>query len=303
MRTICVLLISAGIAVAVPGSVAAQEGTTELEEILEQFSGDNARGYMQPLADLFGANMNSGWFRSAYVPEEGFQLSIELVGMGARVGDDHRSYAATTPAGFEPGTFSTATIFGGPGTVVSHAGNASLSYAGSDGIIDASWFPAAAPQLRIGSLAGTEVIGRFATTIGIDNEDVPTITLWGAGARHSVSQYFPRLPVDLSVGLMYTKLTADELVNFTALTIGAQVGKRLGDFEVYGGGAWERSALDLSYTSTDPSNPGSVMLELDGANSARLTAGGAVNAGFLHLFGEVNVGSVTNFSLGFAVGS
>lgn len=304
MRRECAgIVVALGLVAASWSPGAAQDAKSELEEILEQFSGDNARGYVQPLADLFGSNMNSAWYRSAYVPEEGFHISIEIVGMGARVTDDHRSYVATTPPGFDPETFSTATIFGGPGTVVTDADSPGLSYGGSDGIVDASLFPGAAPQLRIGSLAGTEVIGRFATTVGIDEEDVPRITLWGAGARHSISQYLPRAPLDLSVGLMYTKLTADDLVDFSGLTVGAQAGKRLGDFEVYGGGAWERSSLDLSYTSTDPANPGSVMLDLDGANSVRLTLGAAVNAAIFHLFGEMNVASVTNFSLGFAIGS
>lgn len=302
-RHLCVMVVGIGSVALASLPAAAQDGKSELEEILEQFSGENAQGYVQPLADLFGSNMNSGWFRSAYVPDEGLHISVEIVGMGARVTDGHRSYLATTPPGFNPEAFTTATIFGGPGTVVSDADNPGLTYGGSDGIVDASWFPGIAPQLRIGSLAGTEFIGRFATTVGIDEQDIPSITLWGAGARHSISQYLPRSPLDLSVGLMYTRLTADALVDFRGLTVGAQAGKRLGDFEIYGGGAWERSALDLSYTSTDPANPGSVLLELDGASAVRVTLGGAVHAAIVHVFGEVNVGSVTNFSLGLAIGS
>ena len=47
----------------------AAQSDSDFESILEQFNSETVRGYLQPLADLFGANMNTGFFRSAAVPE------------------------------------------------------------------------------------------------------------------------------------------------------------------------------------------------------------------------------------------
>ncbi|MBI4535362.1 MAG: hypothetical protein HY708_03725, partial [Ignavibacteriae bacterium] len=44
---------------------------SELEKALRQLSGDAAKGYIQPIGDLFGANMNAGYYHSAAIPKFG----------------------------------------------------------------------------------------------------------------------------------------------------------------------------------------------------------------------------------------
>jgi hypothetical protein len=274
---------------------------SDLENALEQFDARTVTGYIQPLADLFGANMNAGFYHSAAIPTTGLTLSIELIGMGSVVSDDDKIYTANAPSGFSPGTFQTATIFGEQGAIISHTGDASIKYSGSDGIIDASLFPLAVPQLRVGSIYGTELTVRLIGTPSIDDDAFPSTTLFGIGARHSVSQYMPATPLDIAVGLFYSSFTVGDIIDFRGLSIGAQASKSFSVLNLYGGLAWEQSTMDLGYTSTVP-GIGRVDIELDGDNSFRFTVGAGVSLAVLHIFADANFGSITNFSGGIGLG-
>jgi Family of unknown function (DUF6588) len=279
-------------------------GQTSIENTLKQFSGEDARGYIQPFADLFGANMNAGFYHNAQVPTTGLTLSLDIVAMGSLVGDDQKSYTAHTPAGFSPTTFSTATIFGGKGSIVKNAPDTSLQYKGSDGIINTSIFPSAVPQLTIGSIFGTKAIVRFLTTPKLgSNDDVPEITLFAIGAQHSVSQYLPSFPLDLSAGIFYSSFKVGDIMKFSGVSIGGQVSKSFSVLRLYGGLAWEKTSMTLEYTSTAPGAAASVKQDLDGANTFRVTGGLCLHLGFFNIFADANAGSITNFSGGISFGN
>lgn len=273
---------------------------SDLEETLMQFSAEDVQGYMKPVADLFGANMNSGFFHSAAIPTTGFSFSIDIVGMGAVVGDDQKSYDAKTPPGFTPGTFKTATIFGDEGTLVTDANNQSLQFRGADGIINTSILPLAVPQIRAGFL-GTEATLRFLTASPGD-EDFPTVTLFGIGARHNIGQYIPTLGFDLAAGMFYNSFTVGDILDFHSIGFGAQAGKSFGVLSLYGGLQYENTTLNISYTSSNPLTPPAVDVDIDGDNTVRFTAGAAVTLGVFQLFADANIGSITNFSGGFGFG-
>jgi hypothetical protein len=276
---------------------------TEFEKTIHQFSGDAVKGYIQPAADLFGANMFAGQYRSAEIPTTGFNIALDIVGMAALVKDDQKNYTAKTPTNFTPGTFNTATIFGGTGTTVSNSAIPALSYRGADGIINTSAVPLAVPQLRVGSLYGTEAIVRY---IGIPNsltDQFPDVTLFGVGVRHSISQYFPEVPLDIAAGVFYTSFKTGDLVDFKGYSFGVQGSKAFSVLTVYGGLAYESCTMKLQYTSTDPNVPGQLVdVSLDGQNTFRATAGVAVSLAVFHIFADVNVGNVTNFSGGIGFG-
>jgi hypothetical protein len=273
-----------------------------LEDALRQYSGDAVKGYIQPIADLFGANMNAGLYSTANIPVAGLTFGFEIVVMGASVGDDQKSYTAKAPSGFNPGTFKTATIFGGKGTEVTDQ-NTGFKYKGSDGLINASLFPLAVPQLTIGSLYGTVVTIRYIPVPEIGDGKFPKTTLFGIGARHSVSQYFEVLPLDVSAGFFYSSMTIGDLLDFKGLSIGAQGSKSFAILTIYGGLAWEKSTLTLSYKTTDPNATApNVNVDLDGANNFRFTIGAGLSLAVLKLRIDANFGSVTNFSAGLGFG-
>ncbi len=284
-------------------SFATARSQGKLENALEQFSGVAVQGYMQPAADLFGANMNSGFYHSAQISKSGFHISLDIVGMAAMVGDEQRTFDAPTPTGFTPATFKTATIFGGKGTEISDATIPALKYKGSDGVINTSSFPLAVPQLTIGNVFGTEAVVRYIFIPKIGEEVIPSSKLWGIGVRHSVSQYLPSVPVDMAVGFFYQNYTAGELIKFDGLSFGAQASKSLSIVTFYSGLSYEKSTLKLHYTSTDPSIPGVVDVSLVGANKFRFTGGVSLSLGFAKIFADANFGSVTCFSGGIGFGN
>jgi hypothetical protein len=274
-----------------------------IENAIQGFGKKNVEGYLQPIADLLGANMNSGYYHSATISTFGFHLSLDIIGMAAPVSDDQKSYTASTPAGFNPATFQTATIFGEKGTTVSHLTNTSLTYKGSDGIFNAKMFPFAVPQLTAGSVLGTDAFVRYVPVPQIGDNKVPSTTFFGAGVRHSVSQYIPLCPVDIAVGILYNKLKTGDIFEATGLTYGVQAGKTFSVLSLYGGFNLESSKLKVAYVSTEPAAPGSVEIDLSGKRKASFTAGLNLSLGIFHLFGNANFGSVTNYAAGLGFGN
>ncbi len=269
---------------------------SELEKALKQFSADAVQGYIQPVADLFGANMQAGFYHSAAIPQ-GFHFGFDIVGMGSLVGDAQKTYDVKLPAGFvlAPGASrSSATIFGGKGTTFTNASGTAQYKAPADGIINTTIFPLAAPQLTFG-LYGTQLKLRLIATPSLGSDKFPSTTLLGIGARHNVGQYIPSCPLDVAAGVFYTSFRVGDFIDFKGIAIGAQASKSISVLTVYGGLAWEKSTMNLSYTSTDISTTPLVNTSFDGANKFRFTVGMQL-LGFL--FVDANFGSVTNFSGG-----
>lgn len=274
---------------------------TTIEDAISAYGEENAKGYLQPVADLFGANFNSGYYRTAKIPTAGFHISIDLIGMGSLVGDDRKTFTAKTPEGFNPPTFQAPTVFGDPdgATVVDNSTAPPLEYNASGGVFNTGMFPLVAPQLTIGSVYGTEVLGRYVSIPRVGGgDDIPEGSLWSVGIRHSVSQWFPDLPVDIAVGYFYGSFEAEDLLDYTGSQFGAQASKDFGILTAFTGIAYEVSTLKVSYESTDPQSGGQVGFELDGANVFRFTLGGTLNLGVFHLYADMNFGSVTAFSGG-----
>lgn len=282
---------------ALTGTVAIAQ--TEMEKAIQQYNAETVTGYIQPIADLFGADMHAGYYHNAWIPQSGFSLGFDIVAMGSLVQDAQKYYMASTPAGFDPAVFKTATIFGGTGATVNYNG---LSYKGSDGIFNTSIFPLIVPQLRIGSLYGSDLTVRFIKVPEIGDEKVPVITLWGLGARHSISQYIPNAPLDIAVGVYYNSFTVGDLMDFKGFATNIQASKSIKILILYGGVAYESSKLNLTFKSTDPTAPAVVDIDLDGANNFRFTAGVGLSLGILKIFADANFGTVTNYSAGIGFG-
>jgi hypothetical protein len=272
---------------------------SDLEKTLQQFNANDVKGYIQPLADLFGANMNAGMFHDAEVPRTGFHFSFEIVGMGSSVGDNQKKYTLNSPAGFNPATFSTATMFGGKrDSVVDTRTN--LKYYGiADGFVNTSIFPLGAPQITIGDIYGTRAIVRLVATPSM--KGFPSATLWGLGLQHSISQYVPAIPVDIAAHVFYTQFRFGDLVSFNGTSIGVEASKSLSILRVYGGLAWEKSSMELKYAPANATSP-AVDITMNGANNFRATIGLGLHIVFFSIFADANFGSVTNFSAGIGFG-
>jgi hypothetical protein len=272
---------------------------SDVEKTLQQYAADDVKGYIQPFGDLFGANLNAGLFRGADIAGTGFHLKLEIVGIASMVSDAQKSYTANAPLGFNPATFQTSTLFGGPGTVVTDAGTG-LTYRGSDGIFNTAYFPDATVQLTLGNLYGTRVAIRFIATPEMSK--LPKATQWGIGAQHSISQYLPMIPLDVAGHVFYNKFTFGDLIDLSGYSIGVDASKSFSILTLYGGLSVEKSTMTLTYLPTNAAVP-AVSIDLDGSNKFRATAGVSLNLFIFSIFADANFGSVTNFAAGIGFGN
>jgi hypothetical protein len=278
-----------------------------LETAVRQLNSGNAQGYLQPLPELLSANLGAGWFRSGIVGDGSLAIRLELHAAFSAVEPRQREYSATTPAGFTPTAFETATVFGGSGTLVS--GPSNTSYRGSDGVLQGDLLPGVLPQVRI-SYKGTEGIFRYFTSefAGLHPEGFPETSVVGFGLRHSVSQYFDSSPVDLALAVQVntfdlgTQSATGISASYDGLALALQASRRISALTLYGGVTSDGGEMKVTFTSTSPDEPEPVHLSLDVPRSLRFTAGLGLSLGIVGISGEITVGELTTFSGGLRIG-
>ena len=285
---------------------------TDVQNQISVYTGDNAVGYLQPLANALGAALNSSFGYSAYIPKTSFHLGLEVPVMGLFFEDDDAIFAATAESGFIPASgessFDVPTVVGdGSAVVVDGTGGAQFAFPGG---FDLNSFGIAVPQLRISSLAGTEGIIRWIALKTGDN-DLGKVDMFGIGGRHSISQYFGDEPaLDLAVGVMYQDLDLGEndfgnpFVDTSALAIQVQGSKRLpigfATFEPYGAMGWEKLDVDVEYADT---NGEPVVVTMEGENSFRFTLGAGLNFAAGQVWADYSFADTNSFSFGLALGN
>lgn len=298
------LALLVGVVLMIGGTTASAQ--SRFEVTIQQFNSDEVRGYVQPLGDMFGANMNAGLSHSADVGKDGFHFRIDIVGMISVVSDEHRSYTATLPSGFIPqgGSYQTATVFGGAGTTFKDA-NSGLEYRGSDGVFSTSLFPLFVPQVTIGTLFGTQAMVRYIYIPSLSGGKLPSSRLWGVGMRHSISQYFGATPpFDAAVAFFYSDFSLGNIVELQGTVVDLQISKSVLLFTFYGGIAVQQSSMELRYNhqATSASNSNLVDVALSGGNTFRVTTGLQIDLQAVRLFADANFGRIQHFSGGIGFG-
>ena len=168
--------------------------------------------------------------------------------------------------------------------------------------INAQSVPAAIPQIAA-SFMGTELLLRFVPKV--DVEDV-SFGLFGAGLKHSISQYIPMSPVDIAVQVMYNSFSIESPnldVSSSNIAFNAHASRTFGPAILYGGLQYESTAMDIDYTFSGIGFEGAVSgdkqnLSLDGDNNFRFTLGAALRLAVIVLNADVNFGSQTAFVAG-----
>lgn len=271
----------------------------DIESYVSKYTSENGKGYLQPLADAFGANLNSGFYHSAKVKTVGLQVELGLVTMTALIGDDQKTFQASTEDLFYPAANAEAPTIVGSSEGASVEGTGGTSYEFPPGF-DMKMIPIAAPQLSVGSIFGTQAFVRF---INVDlGENWGRLNLSGWGIRHSINRYIPLLPVDLAVGFYHQSFTIGDIIDANATFLSAQASITRGMLTVYGGLGTESSNLDISYTFEDDDSAEPVSFELEGSNSVRMTIGLALNMGPLKLYSDFNLASQKVLVIGLSAG-
>ncbi len=255
--------------------------------------------YLQPLVDTFGANLNSGIFQGAKVDKWGIHLQVGIVGMGAFVSEDQKTFTPVDEGDIhpEPGKV-LPTIFGStepvtwPGVAENLPG----------GVWDTKIVPFAVPQLTIGSIMGTEAVVRWIE-LNI-NEDIGKVRLFGIGGRHSLSQYIPLIPVDIAVGYFWQNFKIGDIIKAHASYLGLQAGYSLSVLHFYGGIGYERATLDVHYEqeADGQTEPFVVNFSMESANKTRFTLGLMLNFPILKIYADYNFAAQNTFTAGIRFG-
>jgi hypothetical protein len=271
----------------------------DIDELLNRYGGENGKGYLQPLATGFGAGLNSGLYSSARVKTLGIRFQFEVKGMMMAYSDDQKTFKANTSGHFyPPAEVVTPTVIGdGRGAEVTGEGGTKYHFPGG---LEIGALYLMCPQLTVGSVFGTEATIRFVTfPLG---EDLGTMSLWGLGFKHSLSQYFPVSPVDVAIGTFYQKLVLGEVLDASFTSVYLAASKSLPLFTLYGGFGWEGARMRAEYTFQVEDMEREIEFNLDGEYRFRTTVGVAINLFILNLNGDVSLGRQTVFSIGVASG-
>jgi hypothetical protein len=274
----------------------------DIDDALEAYTGVNAQGYLGPLVDAFAAELNSGFFHSAYVPRSGLHITFGLNFMGRYFADEDRTFTATTEGGFMPvTTINDAPTVVGPGTAVTVPGQGGTSFTFPGGL-DLNSFGIVIPYLNIGSILGTEAQFRFLA-FDVSDSDLGDVQLVGGGIRHSIDQHFDTFPVALAIGGYYQNFqVGNDLITSDAFSLGLQTSKRWGVFEPYAGFSFDSFRMDLEWESTASGSPEINTISFESRNTVHLTLGLSLKLSFLSAYADYNIAETSNFNVGAAAG-
>jgi hypothetical protein len=299
---------------AVALAAAAGPVSAQLQDNLLGLSDANLAAYLDPLQGALSGTLNSAVFRSGFVPRQELELTVGVAAMAVSFNDGDRTYRPADPPGFtslQPADVPTVI---GPltGTVVPGQDGLTRIYPGG---FNLDGFELAVPQASIGCLFGTRLLVRYFAidlgdsgvgsdgSSGSGDSDLKSFKYYGIGGQHSVSQWFPTLPVDLAAGAFYQDFKlGDDTVRLKALQLNLTASRQFGILQPYAGLGYDTIRLDVHAVDADePAN--SVSLSLERRSNAHLTLGLLARLRVLALYGEFNAGAGTGFALGLDLGT
>ena len=183
-----------------------------LNAILDAYRGDNAKGYINPLVDLIGANLNTG--RSEWASlDSGFHVRISAIGSASFPASKMKVFNATTEETFSPSSTHTVPTVIGKNEAITITGVNETAYTYPTGY-NLQKLLMVTPQISVGSIFNTELTARF---FAYDFEgDLGKFQFFGAGFRHTVDHYIKSLPFNLNVGYMFQNLEVGDEISITS---------------------------------------------------------------------------------------
>jgi len=280
-----------------------QKSAAQLEDAVKELNSTNSQGYLQPFFDCFANNLNSGIYTSAHIPLVGLHLKLSVVAMGTGIKKSDLSYMGIAPEPYNK-TTTTATVFGGKGSSVSINQSGVVSYYFQDGQISGDLYPFAAPQLEIGSFLGTQARVRFfsAKLPGEAGKTIGKISLLGYGLQHSISQYIPLFPIDVSAGFFIQnfKIGDPVFLKCNTLNIGLQASKSLSVLTLFGGVNLENGTMNVNYTMAG--TPLKIDFDMKAKSAVRFHAGLGFNLLVLNVNAAAYFGPRISGALSVGVG-
>lgn len=255
-----------------------------IDDYVDSYLDENAEPYVQPLADIFTSNINTGVWEWSKIDSD-FYLRVKLQGMVSFPNESMRTFTGRTTGDFRPTQTATVPTIIGDETSVAIQGEGNSVYIFPGGL-DMRRVILGTPQITIGGFLNSELTARFlAFPIG-DNMD--RVRFYGIGGRHSISNYFTDSPIDLSIGYMYHHTEAGDYLNSDQHLVSAHVGKTgqifSGQFMV----GYQVSDSDIHYIYDDGDTETEVNLNLQNRNPFIMEAGLGVKLGPVMASGSVS---------------
>jgi hypothetical protein len=124
------------------------------------------------------------------------------------------------------------------------------------------------------------------------------------GGQHSISRYFPGIPVDLAAGVMWQRFTIgkDDVVEAKALAFNVTGSKKFGmvvSLEPYVGVGIDSFEMEANYNSDGET----IKVDFDRENDLHLTVGSSLNLPIVKVHGEFNVAAENGFAVGLSFGT
>ncbi|MGC8596235.1 MAG: DUF6588 family protein [Candidatus Kryptoniota bacterium] len=317
----------------------------DLGSKLSKVGSDYAKAYLQPGVDAFGADLNSGMFNTAKVGgilPFGLNLYIGVKVPAAFVSGSNKtfdlSYSDTvhfsrtiSSQTFNISVPTTFTVTGAPTIFGDKAAGVATGRAIKDttiagqpihldstitmntigGLGNISLAPIPIPQVGVGSLFGTDAFVRYLPKIKIG--DYGSVDLLGFGVRHSISQYIPLIPIDISVQVGWQTFTIrdssdSQVLKASTFAANLEVSKKFAILTLYGGLQTENSNVDVSYnyipqpTAFIPNpKPVNISFSSKGKNNFRAIVGFTLGLGPLELNADYSMGQINVATAGIGV--
>ncbi|MFN8346542.1 MAG: DUF6588 family protein [Spirosomataceae bacterium] len=268
------------------------------DEIISSYTGANATGYLQPLADVLTSTFNTGHIHKTSV-DSGFHLYLGVSAFSTWILDDKtRYFTGVTEAPFTPEQSARIPTILGPRQLVTVNGLNGTSYSFPAGLGIKSVI-LAVPQLTIGSILGTEFNARFfAYDFG---GDFGKLQFLGGGARHDIGRYFVKdTRLKISAEYCFQKLSVGNYSDLTLHKIGVYAGHQWKLFHYYGYVGYQKGAMNIDYAGSTDASP--VHVPLSNKNPVLLAAGMGVRLWIfrLNVHGSFTRPVVVGASLGFS---
>jgi hypothetical protein len=285
-----------------------------LEDKLTYFDGNNAKGFLQPLANTVGAGLNSGFYNTAQVLPPFlplFKMGMVLIS----VPSEDKTFIARSPHGDIWGDVETATVFGGRGQSfpgISPAPNSPYRLPnGADlNIVVIPCF-----SVSLGLPKGSEVMVRFLPERELSS-DLGNIGFWGVGLKHSLDQYLTKFfPVHLAVQGVYQDMKVTDAIQINTFAVNAHASKNIPflPLTVYGGIGWERANIEVKYDyrerdsdyvpgETDSQSRG-INLSFESDNDMKVTLGARYALlPFVRIFADYSIANTSSWNMGLGIG-
>ena len=256
----------------------------KLEDNLKNFTEVNAKGYLKPFVNSFGAGLNSGHYTSAktIIP---FMPSLSLGSSMVLVPSSDESFWVKDLNGNE--TVKTATIFGNKGT---------SPYPNGANI---SMLPVPQATVSLGLPAGNEIMLLWLPETSID-KNIGKFSLWGIGAKHSIDQYLGKFfPVHLALQGMYQNAEVANVMKIDAWNVNLIASKNLIIISVYGGLGYEQTNFDIKYNYVNGSKQ---KFKMTADNDIKMTLGAEYNILIVGIYADYTIANTPSINAGLKVG-